>query len=243
MLHKMSEDIEDVCPECGAEGEDIDHLLKCESPRRNKIRDHMFKEIGDYMKSKNTPVEVHAMIITYLRAWFSSSLEEIHQDPNISKFLKSAVGEQMEIGWDQFLLGRISKKWGELINFHQPKNNKENDKVTKEKAIITLAETWGARMVPIIWKHLLEIWATRNGKAHGETKEEQHSIYKKKLLQKIAKIKAKANIIPEEKVEYITAPIETIERMNTQQILIAWIRHSEIIITVHRGINRKIFEI
>ncbi len=53
MMNMIDEDIEDVCPECGNDGEDINHLLRCKSPRRQIIREQLVDKFKEYMNNVN----------------------------------------------------------------------------------------------------------------------------------------------------------------------------------------------
>ena len=45
-----------------------------------------------------------------------------HFDSEIEQILTHAWAEQRQIGWDQFLKGRISSKWGEAQAVYYQKN-------------------------------------------------------------------------------------------------------------------------
>jgi hypothetical protein len=75
------------------------------------------------------------------------------------KAVRIAITKQNNIGWDHFVRGRIAIEWGYLINRH-----------LKEKNILPEemdAEIWGAKLISINWKYVLEMWKLRNGEEHG----------------------------------------------------------------------------
>jgi hypothetical protein len=244
MLNKMSEDIDDICPECGIEGEDITHLFRCNSAKRNKIKQNMFDALQAHMLKTATPQHLSQSIIYQLRQWFQIPLadEDTPDVPGneIDSLLQNALSEQNAIGWDQFLLGRISKKWGEIINMSENKNTEaQNGHQQRNQQRNVTAESWGVKVLTIIWTHLLEIWSARNSCVHGDTKEEQHTILKQKLLKRVEKLKEKSTKLQDTSITYFKTPTEIISRMTMQQI-IAWIRHSEIIIAAQQKKEKTI---
>jgi hypothetical protein len=57
--------------------------------------------------------------------------------------------------------------WGNILN---------TDLATKPNYSFN-AKHWGAKIMAINWKHLLELWTLRNLEVHGDTPERTESIH------------------------------------------------------------------
>jgi hypothetical protein len=91
----------------------------------------------------------------------------------IDPLLIKAIDQQTAIGWRQFMRGRISITWSEIINNHLEAN---------EIKSIT-ADQWGTKLVNINWMYIQQIWKARNKVVHGLTKEHQHKKKKYDMME------------------------------------------------------------
>jgi hypothetical protein len=100
------------------------------------------------------------VISKYISAWIMQQESPLLSDiaPDASQHLKQAVKDQEKLGWDQWLKGRISIKWGEMVRY-----DLENKKGTKEGMS---AEKWGKDIIVKTWQFVLECWFTRNEFEH-----------------------------------------------------------------------------
>jgi hypothetical protein len=87
------------------------------------------------------------------------TLTTITIDPKLLK----AISEQEAIGWRQFIRGRMSITWRELIK----------DRLTHNDIANITAEKWGNQIAFINWKHILRLWHLRNKEVHGEQKKDR----------------------------------------------------------------------
>ncbi len=75
--------------------------------------------------------------------------------------LTSVFTEQFQsIGWNQFLLGQLSSRWGKSVNGYL----KSTDP--------SYPTAWTAQVISFIWKFSRSLWAYRNTIAHGATDQE-----------------------------------------------------------------------
>ena len=113
----------------------------------------------EYVNNKYTPSEVATEIMFGLRNW----LEPLKTTPTCTqekeKALILAIKKQNNIGWEHFIRGRIAIEWGYLVN-----RKLKEQKISPEEMD---AETWGAKLIAINWKYVLEMWKLRNGEEHG----------------------------------------------------------------------------
>ncbi len=76
--------------------------------------------------------------------------------------LVQAFNDQTDIGWDQLLRGRISKRWTEA--FMKP--------ITQDVTRKLRATSWAKLVVKALWEYSISLWKFRNGEVYGHTIEE-----------------------------------------------------------------------
>ena len=89
-----------------------------------------------------------------------------YQDSNMRK----AVKEQATLGWDQFLLGRISNKWSPIQSRHYKRIHSRRT-----------GERWAINLIIKIWEFHWSMWNHRNECLHGTG---NHEILGSKHLEK-----------------------------------------------------------
>jgi hypothetical protein len=140
---------------------------------------------------------------------------------NASRQLKTTYREQTLIGWDQIAKGRIATSWSRFIN-HENDTNKE-----KEQKYST-SETWGAKIITHMWKHILQLWQARNNTEHGETKQDKTNRQKAKLAKEIDKVKQMGQVLNPKDKTYIDIPVEEL-LLTTVSQMITWIRNAKML--------------
>ena len=103
----------DECPRCDQQEEDNLHVLKCQSDEATDTWTQCMIDLIKYMRKLNTSETVIEAITTFMYSWrndidFPTTAD---YDPHIQRALK----EQHMIGWDNFVLGRISKLWRTVL--------------------------------------------------------------------------------------------------------------------------------
>jgi hypothetical protein len=89
--------------------------------------------------------------------------------------LQQATQQQLYIGWNHFIRGRLTIEWGNIIHRH----------LEKEMITIMTAKKWGANLLSIHWKNILEIWKERCEEVHGTTTEHIERNKKERVLEEI----------------------------------------------------------
>ena len=131
------------CGQCQCDFENEDHIIRCQSDARKQIRDEWLKEIETYLLQDHTPISVKHAIYDNLELWLDPSITKTTEriyDSNIAK----ALHIQKELGWRNFIRGRISIVWGSIINEHKPNSETKDFK----------SESWGANLLHINWKYI-----------------------------------------------------------------------------------------
>jgi hypothetical protein len=98
---------------------------------------------------------------------------------------------QSEIGWDQFLRGRISKKWRLVYSKLTTSKQKVNPSV------------WTAWFIKAIWQHSHSTWKNRNHVVHNQNKKTISSIALSKLHQKTSELYIRYSNDPHMIPEYL----------------------------------------
>jgi hypothetical protein len=172
------------CTLCDQILEDQSHVLCCpHCPVRTKIRERFKQDLLRLLVNTNTH-ETTIRVLTYtINTWLN--MNTIPQFPELapdgSDTLRSAYMFQHEIGWEQFFKGRLHIAWGEMHNHtqHHVSQNHPMD-----------AETWGSKIISLMWKFVLEMWFARNETEHN-LDNAGTTIKKRKLVERISWIKTK----------------------------------------------------
>jgi hypothetical protein len=103
--------------------------------------------------------------------------------PDASEALRQAVQFQKEIGWENVFKGRLHIAWGEMYN-----HNHNTGLPSESRKLI--AESWGTKLVTLMWGFVLDMWFTRNEIEHNL--DSKHvEIQKRKLVEQIQWIRQK----------------------------------------------------
>jgi hypothetical protein len=93
-------------------------------------------------------------------AW-PSEIPAIHD--TIGRATHIAYFEQEQLGWEQALRGRLSKKWGEAQNAYYTERY-ETSHMT--------GDAWTTKVITALWDYSLAIWQERNEAYHGADEHE-----------------------------------------------------------------------
>ncbi len=83
-----------------------------------------------------------------------------------------AFQDQTTIGWDQFLHGRIGKKWSVAYGILS----------VNRAAGSLLITSWAKQVVKLLWGYSISLWKFRNGEVYGHTAEEEKGKERARLL-------------------------------------------------------------
>ena len=130
---------------------------------------------------------------------------------------------QDNIGWDQFVRGRIAIEWGHTINNHLQSIN--NDIYTAEK--------WATELIKINFKHVLLLWETRNKEEHGQSVEEIEIKKTQRLLQEVRYILECSKKWRINDQRYLPESIDELEEKSSRQLEL-WLIHARILNKVYK---------
>ena len=97
------------CPRCPETNETAQHVLSCPAPTTTLPWERSMMQLQLWMETTNTMPELREAIITRLRQW--KGLTTHNPSWTTTHGLRHAVSHQDELGWYNFLLGRISIEW------------------------------------------------------------------------------------------------------------------------------------
>jgi hypothetical protein len=119
-----------------------------------------------------------------------------------------AYKQQTTLGWNHFVRGRMNIEWGDITNNHL---------ATKPNHSFN-AEHWGAKLIAIHWKHMLELWSIRNQEVHGETPEQTEEINRTTMIAEIIDIQQSHQHLPISSRELISRDKTSLQDMPTPSL-------------------------
>ena len=152
-----------ICPCCGTEHEDQDHLFKCENEDTRLTMRRAIREMEETLIKENLPPGVRLAFMEKVRRSTNTiDTPVIYQCDSARK----ASEQQDRLGSAAILRGHHHVEWVEAIFKtykprvyppNTPKKNKKKDKSALELSAILVRECW----------NLFEkVWKTRNDKVH-----------------------------------------------------------------------------
>ena len=138
---------DDSCPRCKSPEETSSHVILCPHPSVSKLWLEQLELLKTWLKVQKTKGDIIATIIR--------NLKKLRQNGGIyghhykDRTVQLANRTQEKIGWDQFMLGRITKQWANIQEQHY--QNTKSRRTGKRWAINLLKEIWNIHW--ILWNH------------------------------------------------------------------------------------------
>jgi hypothetical protein len=161
------------CCMCGEEKEDWRHIMICVSLDASLHRADSWEKVKKDMAIWQLPNDFWTIVQKGLKFYIDHPLRRVKEDPHnptpqlVSPFphgfnqprnlLKQAYRAQLNIGWDNFTKGIITRHWHNYINHHL---QNKNIKLPKYE--------WAAKLIIALWEHLQRVWNFRNCVYHAE---------------------------------------------------------------------------
>ena len=156
-VHRYKKHYDHHCPSCGAADEDRYHVLTC--PERTKWVAPLLKEVQEFCDQSKTNQEFIHLIVDGIKDYLAGNQPK--DSSHYPDHLALLVNEQATIGWDQLLLGRMSKLW----------KKQQNDNLRRRRIKPTRLNSgtgWVSHIIAIIWKNVHQEWLVRNLARHGK---------------------------------------------------------------------------
>ena len=151
--------------------------------------------------------DVKNAIINELTKWLDPTISSTAFLPT-TQAIQQALSKQHNIGWRNFVRGRLSMDWGEIINTHIQQENISNMN----------AEKWGTTILNINWKYSLQMWDIRNKETLGNTPDEKMIKKKVRVLNELQHIIDTNNDMPSHNLDLLIADEIEFEQMNENQV-------------------------
>jgi hypothetical protein len=137
------------CPRCAEVKETPLHVLECGAMSTKVIWSKSMTKLQTWMESTNTMPELQTALITRLRQWKG----ETNDNPTFSTHcgLRAAILHQDEIGWYNFLMGRISLQWKEVQQRYYEWLGRRNT-----------GKKWATALIQKVWEVSWDMWDHRN---------------------------------------------------------------------------------
>jgi len=140
-----------ICPSCNRHPETPEHLIRCDCPARNKIRNTLHTKLSKLYDKHNIDPSLFQMW------WLGMIMLNSPQDHLIEQYpppMHPIFVNQQNIGWKQLYYGRISKQWTQFLNDTQPEVD---------------ATKFYSKVIELTWTYVLELWSNRNADQNQTT--------------------------------------------------------------------------
>jgi hypothetical protein len=158
---------------CGEEKEEWIQVMTCRSLDASLHRADSREKVKKDMAIWKLPNDFWTAVQKGAQFYIDHPLRRVKEDPYtptpqpVSPFphgfnqprnlLKQAYRAQSNIGWDNFIKGRITRHWQNYINHHL---QNKNIKLPKDE--------WGGKLIIALWENLRRVWNFLNGVYHAE---------------------------------------------------------------------------
>jgi hypothetical protein len=179
-LHRYCSDHSCKCSSRGTEVEDEDHIIRCLTQGRQKIRTEWLTALKEFLSSSHTLAPNKTSILTNMTRWMEPTMatNSSYKSKIDREATKRAELLQHRIGWRQFIRGRTPIQWDNIISTH-----------LDQQGIKSIsAERWGATLIEINWRFVLSMWALRNDVQHGKDSIDKTKSKKQKLIEELTKM-------------------------------------------------------
>ena len=227
-----------TCPLCHIAEETLNHVFSCSSPSATECWQAAYSHLRTCLIQGNTPRPILEAIlhgITTNCQHASPTELSTHLTPSIKPsaiHLQAAFDEQTKhIGWDQFLRGRNSLRWGSAFRSSWgPTLHSEIDHTP-----------WCKLLILSLWEYSTTLWKHRNAVVHGRDKEKAAALTLASIKTKVALAYADFEADP----YIVSAPFNSLflkyslkDRLKmSQDTLLSWLRSVEEV-KAHQAIFR-----
>jgi hypothetical protein len=126
----------------------------------------------------------------------------------MDKSLETTLRTQNNIGWEHFMRGHMTIKWGHLISQH----------ISTQPQHKIAAKKWGAKPIAINWKYILQLWQQRSEELHGISTEQTEQSHQWSMIEEIQYIESGLQNIPFDIANLINLSIEEVRKLPIQAL-------------------------
>lgn len=227
------------CPSCRCVNETSVHVFRCHSTERRESRANEVEAFREYLISIKTDSRVWHVIYNGLLSWQFNPHRAVNvnmAEGPVEDCLRKAITEQNELGWQNFLYGRISLAWGRAQEIAYREREFFDESITKRYYNGNL---WMTRTIKALFRLATETWTTRNAALHGGNSDEQKAIRKQTIERRIRDLYQNAPSqlgAWEQRLFETTLETRLTFRLTTQE---AWARNIERLIKANKDEERR----
>ena len=161
------------CPCCSFPHEDKNHIILCQDEGRTKLYNDGVTKIDTWLRTQRTDPLLRSLIRRYLKGRSLVSMVSLLTQRSQAQYHRLAL-EHDDLGWINFIEGRISKQFGEIqLKYYASKSSGLFRKSARK---------WSAGLIERLIGLIHSQWLYRNSKIHysshfgGETVREYEDI-------------------------------------------------------------------
>ena len=155
--------VSDRCPCCMIAEETTMHLHQCLAPEMRAVLTEGLHNLEDKLRLRQMPSEMWTALRQGI--WSFCGCNSATEESN-DEAIRAATRTQQEIGWDNFMKGRVAKEWGDMMGTIYEKNAAYRRTESRRRFLKTLI--FG------VWELYDDLWKKRCEKLHDMT--DIHSI-------------------------------------------------------------------
>ena len=145
----------DECPRC-RQSEDVVHVLTCRGTGADLAFTTSLQKLDAHMRKITTAPETRQLVLKRLQHWrLHQHLVPFTEAVPDEFGLREAVSAQDDIGWYNFLLGRLSNKWSDVQARYLESIQSRSS-----------GRRWTIAILEKLWDISWDMWEQRNGIAH-----------------------------------------------------------------------------
>ena len=158
MLQLWKYQTHNSCPRCGAENENVEHVVTCKNPDATTTWNEAINKLEKWMKENDAEPHMVTIVCSSLKAWRAG---ENLPYPNIEipQIVMEAMIDQDSIGWHNLTNGFISRKWRIIQKAY-----------FKDIGSMKSPILWISRFQKRIWEIPWLMWQHRNEFLHNDGK-------------------------------------------------------------------------
>ncbi len=180
--HRLDNRYPHACPTCGEPYETDLHLYACTADTREQWRRQFLRGLRELLDEPKTPVTVMMVALEGAEAFITGDGPLLHR---LRTYMVLATA-QTEIGWDNFMRGRIPTAWSAAYQLCNPRDKP------------SATAQWAERLCTFVIQQFLLLWRARNEAQHGKDSETRAATDDAKLRRIVEYCYAHADLAPDE---------------------------------------------
>jgi hypothetical protein len=142
------------CPRCQEPDETTHHVIQCNDARADVCWNLQLQHLTAWIQEQDTLPAISQLILSRLNDWRNNRPFTQHQ---CTPALQAALDKQDQIGWWNFLLGRVAIDFATLQTQHYQEQGRRRT-----------GRTWLSALIKQLWDVSFTMWEHRNHILHGD---------------------------------------------------------------------------